>query len=61
MSCHLSRLFTVEYAKRIDAQIVHPAQTVIVKLNELESAFCHPLHMLMYESHLSPAYLAATL
>jgi len=64
MSAHcarLSRLFTVEYAKRINAQIVHPAQTVIVKPNELESALCRPLHMSVYEPHQSPAYLAATL
>jgi len=64
MSAHcarLSRLFTVEYAKRINAQIIHPAQTVIVKPNELESALCRPLHMSVYEPHQSPAYLAATL
>jgi len=64
MSAHcacLSWLFTIEYTKWINAQIVHPMQTVIVKPNELELALCHLLHMSVYESHQSPAYLAATL
>jgi len=46
-SADCARLFTVEYAKWINAQIIHPAQTVIVKPNELESHLsgCRPLDM----------------
>ncbi|OCH88875.1 hypothetical protein OBBRIDRAFT_813420 [Obba rivulosa] len=51
MATRLSRLFTVEYARRINMQIVHPAQSQVVKPNELESALPHK----------PPAYLAATL
>lgn len=64
MSAHaarLSRLFTPEYARRINAQIVHPAQPVVVKYNELESALSRPLHVSIYEPNRPPAYLAATL
>ena len=64
MSAHtarLSRLFTPEYARRINAQIVHPAQPVVVKYNELESALSRPLHVSVYEPNRHPGYLAATL
>ena len=64
MSAHvprLSRLFTPEYAKRINAQLVHPAQSVLVKPNELESALARPLHLAHYEPERPVAYLAATL
>ena len=64
MSAHaarLSRLFTPEYARRINAQIVHPAQPVVVKPNELQSALSRPLHVSIYEPNRPPAYLAATL
>ena len=57
----LSRLFTVEYARRINAQIVHPIQSVVVKPNELESALARPLNVSIYEPHRPAAYLAATL
>ncbi|KAF9556902.1 hypothetical protein CPC08DRAFT_752235 [Agrocybe pediades] len=64
MSAHVPRLcglFTAEYAKRINAQIVHPAQSVIVKPNELESALARPLHLAYYEPDKTAPYLAATL
>ncbi|KAF8202469.1 hypothetical protein BJ912DRAFT_944902 [Pholiota molesta] len=64
MSAHvprLSRLFTAEYAKRINAQILHPAQSVLVKPNELESALARPLHLAHYEPEKTAPYLAATL
>ena len=44
----------LEYAKRINSQIVHPVQTVIDKPNELDSALCRPLDMSVYEAHTSP-------
>lgn len=64
MSAHaarLARLFTTEYARRINAQIVHPAESVVIKPNELESALCRPLHVAFYEPDRPAAYLAATL
>lgn len=57
----LARLFTPEYARRINAQIVHPAGSVVVKPNELESALSRPLHVAAYEPDRPAAYLAATL
>ena len=63
MSAHcacLLRLFTVEYARRINVKIVQPVQTVIVKPTELKSALCRRLDMSVYEPHQKPAYLTAT-
>jgi len=57
----LARLFTPEYARRINAQIVHPAESVVVKPNELESALSRPRHTAVYEPDRPAAYLAATL
>ncbi|OCB88523.1 hypothetical protein A7U60_g4338 [Sanghuangporus baumii] len=57
----LSRLFTPCYVSRINRQIVHPATSVIVKPNELESALARPLHVAQYEPERSPGYLAAQL
>ncbi|KAL5496018.1 hypothetical protein ACEPAH_3111 [Sanghuangporus vaninii] len=57
----LSRLFTPCYVSRINRQIVHPATSVIVKPNELESALARPLHVAQYEPERSPEYLAAQL
>lgn len=55
----LSRLFTPMYVARINAQIVYPAESIVVKPNELESALARPLHVAAYEPDKSPAYLAA--
>ena len=57
----LARLFTPFYASRINAQLVHPATSVIVKPDELASALMRPLQTATYEPHQSPEYLAATL
>lgn len=64
MSAHtarLVRLFTAEYARRINSQIVYPAQSVVVKPNELESSLVRPLHVSIYEPHRPISFLAATL
>ncbi|KZT12274.1 uncharacterized protein LAESUDRAFT_691537 [Laetiporus sulphureus 93-53] len=64
MSAHaarLARLFTPEYACRINAQIVHPAKSGVVKPNELESAFSRPLDVSIYKPNQPATYLAATL
>ena len=64
MMAHVARLcsiFTVEYAKRINAQIVYPTQSVVVKPNELESALARPLHSAHYEPEKTASHLAATL
>ncbi|TBU29952.1 hypothetical protein BD311DRAFT_755511 [Dichomitus squalens] len=57
----LARIFTPEYACRINAQIVHPAPSQLVKPNELESALARPLNVAVYEPNRHAAYLAATL
>ena len=57
----LARLFTPAYAVRINAQIVHPAASQVVKPNELSSALMRPLQTSLYEAYRTPAYLAATL
>ncbi|KAJ3502813.1 hypothetical protein NMY22_g18458 [Coprinellus aureogranulatus] len=57
----LSRVFTAEYAKRINAQITSPAQAVIVKPNELYSALTRPPHLAAYEPDRGPEDLAATM
>ena len=64
MSAHaarLARLFTPEYARRINAQIVHPFPSQVVKPNELESALARPVQVSIYEPHQPATYLAATL
>ncbi|KAI0668855.1 hypothetical protein C8Q78DRAFT_1043329 [Trametes maxima] len=64
MSAHaarLARIFTPEYACRINAQIVHPAFSQLVKANELESALSRPLNVAVYEPDRPATYLAATL
>ncbi|KAF6746019.1 hypothetical protein DFP72DRAFT_923961 [Ephemerocybe angulata] len=60
-TARLYRVFTPEYVKRINAQIVHPAQAVVVKPNELGSSLSRPLHLSAYEPDRDPAYFAATL
>lgn len=57
----LARLFTPEYACRVNAQIVYPARSQVVKPNELESALARPLHAAVYEPNRHATYLAATL
>lgn len=64
MSAHaarLARLFTPEYARRINKQIVHPASSHVVKPNELESWLARPILTSMYEPDRPPAYFAAAL
>ena len=60
-AARLARIFTPEYARRINAQIVHPAQATVVKPNELESALARPLNVARYEPDRPAEYLAATL
>lgn len=57
----LARIFTPTYAAKVNAQLVYPATSVIVKPNELESALARPLHTSYYEPDKSPAYFAAQL
>jgi hypothetical protein len=60
-AARLARLFTPTYAARINAQIVYPAPSTIVKPNELESALLRPLQVSIYEPDRPVAYFAATL
>ena len=60
-AARLARIFTPEYARRVNAQIVHPAQATVVKPNELESALARPLNVARYEPDRPAEYLAATL
>ena len=57
----LARVFTPEYVRRVNAQIMHPAQSQVVKPNELESALARPLYVSRYEPERPVEYLAATL
>jgi hypothetical protein len=57
----LSKVFTPLYAARVNAQLVFPASSIIVKPNELSSALSRPLHVATYEPERGPAYLVATL
>ncbi|KAH9850425.1 hypothetical protein C2E23DRAFT_735133 [Lenzites betulinus] len=60
-AARLARIFTPEYACRINAQIVYPASHRLVKSNELESALARPLNVAVYEPSRHATYLAATL
>ncbi|KAH7922611.1 hypothetical protein BV22DRAFT_1016899 [Leucogyrophana mollusca] len=57
----LARLFTPAFARAINAQIVHPATSQVVKPNELESALARPLQRAYYQPDSSVAELAASL
>ena len=57
----LARLFTPFYASRVNAQLIYPATSAVVKPDELASALMRPLQTATYEPHQSPEYLAATL
>ncbi|KAI0334864.1 hypothetical protein GY45DRAFT_1055500 [Cubamyces sp. BRFM 1775] len=60
-AARLARIFTSEYACRVNAQIVHPASAQLVKPNELQSALARPLNVAVYEPDRPATYLAATL
>lgn len=64
MSAHvarLSRLFTPEYVKRINAQIVQPAESTLDKPSELEPALGRPLLVSLVDGDKGAAHFAATL
>ncbi|GLB43396.1 putative fic/DOC family protein [Lyophyllum shimeji] len=61
MTVRLARIFTPEYARRVNAQIVYPCQARVVKPNELESALARPVNVARYEPDRPVEYLAATL
>ena len=60
-TARLARLFTPLYASHINAQLVYPASSIVVKPDELASALIRPLQTATYEPHQPPEYLAATL
>ena len=57
----LARLFTPTYARMINSQLVYPAESQVVKPNELESSLARPLQVAVYEPDRPAEYLAATL
>ena len=57
----LAHLFSPTFARAINAQIVYPATSQVVKPNKLESALVKPLHKAHYQPELSAAELAASL
>ncbi|KAF6746018.1 hypothetical protein DFP72DRAFT_923960 [Ephemerocybe angulata] len=64
MSAHaarLSRLFTPEYVKRVNAQIVHPAQSVYTNPEALEAALNEPLQLSIRDPTQDAPHLAAYL
>ena len=60
-AARISRLLTPTYASQINAQLVHPASSQVVKPNELQSALARTLHVARYEPDRPATYLAATL
>ncbi|KAF8894319.1 hypothetical protein CPB84DRAFT_1848463 [Gymnopilus junonius] len=56
-----SRIFSPTYVARINAQLVSPAHSQIVKPHELPSALARPLQVAHYQPEKLPQYLAATL
>jgi prophage maintenance system killer protein len=60
-AARLARIFTPTYAATINAQLVAPAQSQVVKPNELLSALARPLHVARYEPYRDASYLAASL
>ncbi|KAI0757605.1 hypothetical protein C8Q80DRAFT_1265497 [Daedaleopsis nitida] len=60
-AARLARIFTPQYACLINAQIVHPASSQLVKPKELQSALARPLNVSVYEPDRHATYLAATL
>jgi death-on-curing family protein len=57
----LASLITPTYAKFINAQLVAPAVSQVVKPNELLSALARPVQVAHYELDRDASYLAATL
>lgn len=51
-TARLARVFTPEYARRINTQIVFPASSVVVKPNDLESSLSRPLNVSIYEPNM---------
>ncbi|KZW04285.1 hypothetical protein EXIGLDRAFT_600147 [Exidia glandulosa HHB12029] len=60
-AARLARIFTPTYARLVNAQIVHPVSSVVVKPTELIGALARPRNVAVYEPHHPAAYLAATL
>ncbi|KAI0767597.1 hypothetical protein C8Q74DRAFT_1334985 [Fomes fomentarius] len=60
-AARLAHLLTPEFACRINAQIVHPSISKLVKPSELESALARPLTVAMQEPNCHATYLAASL
>ncbi|THU81480.1 hypothetical protein K435DRAFT_573198, partial [Dendrothele bispora CBS 962.96] len=55
----LSKLFTTAYVSRINANLVAPAKSVLIKPNELGAALARPLHLAAYEPYHHLSTLAA--
>jgi hypothetical protein len=56
------RIFTPVYATNLNAMLVRPASSILIKPNELSSALARPMQVIAYaEEQASPAYLAGTL
>lgn len=60
-AARLSRIFTSSYASAINAHIVYPAESRVVKPNELASALFRPVNVSIYEPDRHPSYFAASL
>ncbi|KAF9471135.1 hypothetical protein BDN70DRAFT_978665 [Pholiota conissans] len=56
-----SKIFTSTYVACINAQLVSPAHSQIVKPHELPSALARPLQVAHYQPEKCTQYLAATL
>ncbi|PBK92867.1 hypothetical protein ARMGADRAFT_929473 [Armillaria gallica] len=61
MPSTVTRLLTPAYATILNTRLVHPAESIVVKPNELKSTLVRPLQIARYEPHRREKYLAASL
>ncbi|KAJ7675685.1 hypothetical protein DFH06DRAFT_1170205 [Mycena polygramma] len=61
MAARMARIITPTYVSRVNAQLVYPAPSQVVKPHELLSALARPFHVAHYEPERDVAFLAASL
>ncbi|KAF7365082.1 Fido domain-containing protein [Mycena venus] len=62
MAAHrMAKIFTPTYVSRVNAQLVYPAPSQLVKPHELLSALAKPSNVAYYEPERDVSFLAASL
>ncbi|KAJ7928028.1 hypothetical protein B0H13DRAFT_1598177 [Mycena leptocephala] len=61
MAARMAKIFTPTYVSRVNAQLVYPAPSQVVKPHELLSALARPSNVAHYEPEKDSAFLAASL